>query len=273
MSVQPVLPGNGVSSKGSGGVVASSPKKIGGGVQPSSGAGGLAYPSTGSTAPSTTPTNVADIDKLRLAGKLLPGVWTIKPSDVGPKLAKRGADAKGRTGNKVDVDGLKLMQFAITGRFWLIDDVDTVKALIVPMVRPSNPKSVAPVTIDSWITRIYAIQSVLLEDAPGPMHEGRGVYTWEIKASEWRPPTVAAGGGSGGAGTVGLGALNANQRSLLENMAALANVSNAVAQRAAGVAAQNAYIQKIRESNGSGLGLDALSNAGALPPSSVWNAP
>lgn len=261
MSVSPVLAGNGVSSKGAG-VVATSPKKVGGGVQPSS--GGLAYPSAGSTAPSTTPTNVDDIDKLRLAGKLLPGVWTIKPSDVGPKLEKRGADAKGRTGNKVDVDGLKLMQFAITGRFWLIDDVDTVKALLVPMVRPSNPKSVAPITIDSWITRIYAIQTVLIEDAPGPMHEGRGVYTWEIKASEWRPPTVAAG-------TVGLGKLNANQRSLLENMASLANVSNAVAQRAQHIADQNAFIEKLRESGGGGL--NGLGNAGALPPSSVWNAP
>jgi hypothetical protein len=142
-------------------------------------------------------------------------VWTVEASDVGPKLQQRGADAKGRTGAKVDADGIKLLKLAITGRFWELDQVDQVKALLVPLVRPSNPKSIAPVAIDCWITRIYAVSSVVIEDAPGPKHDGKGVYSWQIKATEFRPPVS-----TGASGSVGLGSktLSRTQQQALQQI-------------------------------------------------------
>lgn len=200
MAVLPLIQSGAVSGAASGkGVVSSGAVKALAGPPPAA-SGGLPQPTaTGTTAPNSTPINPADLDTLRLAGKLLPGVWTIEPSDVGPKLQQRGANAKGRTGAKVDADGIKLMGLSITGRFWGLSQVDDVKALLVPLVRPSNPKAIAPVAIDCWITRIYQISTVVLEDAPGPKHDGKGVYSWSIKATEFRPP-VSTGAGVGSVG-------------------------------------------------------------------------
>jgi hypothetical protein len=150
---------------------------------------------TSGTAPSS-PIQEPDLDTLVLGGKTLPGVWEIKPSDIGPKLDKAGAGTKGQTGAKVTAAGIKLAKFSIEGTFWSLDQVDQAKAILVPLVRPKNPKSIGPVTADHWLLRVFEVTALVIEDAPGPFHKGRGVWTWSIKADEFRPP-VKGGGGLG----------------------------------------------------------------------------
>lgn len=129
---------------------------------------------------------------LTLAGRVLPGVWSVRVAGVGYELARKRAD--GRDGETVTIKGRRMASVSISGRVWRRDQLaELLRALerIVPQPRKGDA---LPVSIDARATDAHRIDAVVVESISGP-DLSDGVWTVTLEAFEWRPPPPARGAG------------------------------------------------------------------------------
>jgi len=125
-----------------------------------------------------------------LNGRRSPGIAEF-PSGASAPRKWDPRKGYGLSGGGIVYTGDDLAKFTVRISLFSDDDWTAWDAFAPLVLKP--PSGTKPKAMDIWhpITEAFLIRSVVVEDLTGPTQSDAGVWAWEVKFIQYRPPKPA----------------------------------------------------------------------------------